>query len=125
VPVSLSGIYRFDFLNQRFGVPLVPYGKLGLDYGIWSVKNGNGEIPTDPAGGRGRGGTWGWHAAIGLSLVLDFLDPGSAQQFDSETGVNHTHLFFELGHWALNGLGASGKMRVGDSTWVAGLLFEF
>jgi hypothetical protein len=124
-PFSLSAVYRFDLPYERAKIPLVPYGKVGLDYVMWSVRNGNGEIPDDPAGGRAAGGTWGWHAAVGLSFILDFLDPISAQQFDVEMGVNHTHLFAELGTWRVNGLGMDNKLHVGDTTWVGGLLFEF
>lgn len=125
IPLSVSAVYRFDLLFERFKIPLVPYGKVGLDYVIWTITNGNGDVPDDPVGGRGQGGTAGWHAAVGLSLVLDFMDPISAQQFDVEMGVNHTHLFVELGHWDVSGLGMSNKLRVGDTTWVGGLLFEF
>jgi hypothetical protein len=125
IPLSVSGVYRFDLLFEHFGIPLVPYGKVGLDYVIWTIANGNGDVPEDPVGGRGRGGTLGWHAAVGLSLVLDFMDPITAQQFDVEMGVNHTHLFAELGHWDVSGLGMSNRLRVGDTTWVGGLLFEF
>ncbi|MES1158175.1 MAG: MXAN_2562 family outer membrane beta-barrel protein [Haliangium ochraceum] len=125
IPFSLSAVYRFDWPLERYKIPLVPYGKLGLDYVIWSVSNGNGNVPEDPAGGTGRGGTWGWHAAVGVSLLLDIFDPGSARKFDMESGINHTHLFFELGHWDVSGLGAANKLHVGDNTWMAGLLFEF
>jgi hypothetical protein len=125
IPFSLSAVYRFDLALEHWGIPLVPYGKLGLDYALWSISNGNGDVPTDPSGGSGRGGTWGWHAAVGLSLVLDFLDPVSAHQFDVESGVNHTHLFVELGHWDISGLGSANKLHVGDNTWLGGLLFEF
>lgn len=124
IPFSLSAVYRFDLPLERFKFPLVPYGKLGLDYVIWSINNGNGDVP-QTAGGIGHGGTWGWHAAVGLSFVLDFLDPAAARQFDAESGVNHTHLFVELGHWNVSGLGAANKLHVGDTTWVGGMLFEF
>jgi hypothetical protein len=115
-PISLSAVYRF---------PLVPYAKLGLDYAIWQVTDGNGEIASDGMGGRGRGGTLGWHGAIGVSLVLDFIDPDAAKVFDSEMGVNHTHLFFELNHYDISGLGQSNRMHLGDNTWTMGLMFEF
>ena len=124
IPLSLSAVYRFDWGLEYLKIPLVPYGKLGLDYVMWSISNGNGDVP-EAAGGVGHGGTWGWHAAVGLSLVLDFLDPVAAHQFDVESGVNHTHLFVELGHWDVSGLGAANKLHVGDTTWMAGLLFEF
>lgn len=125
IPLSLSLVYRFDLPWERWKIPLVPYGKVGFDYAIWSITNGNGDVPQDPSGGMGRGGTLGWHGAVGLALVLDFLDPVSAVQFDVDMGVNRTSLFLEMGHWAINGLGQSNKLRVGDTTWMAGLLFEF
>ncbi|HEY8924219.1 MAG TPA: MXAN_2562 family outer membrane beta-barrel protein [Polyangia bacterium] len=124
LPFALSAVYRFDLAYERFGIPVVPYGKLGLDYIFWTINNGNDEVPT-AAGGRGQGGTLGWHAAVGLSLVLDFLDQNSANQFDEEMGVNHTHLFFEYGHIDASGLGQSSRLHVGDTTWTAGLMFEF
>jgi hypothetical protein len=124
IPISLSAVYRFDLMYERSGIPLVPYGKLGFDYVLWQITNGNGEV-AHAAGGTGQGGTWGWHAAVGVSLVLDFFDPVTAHQFDIEMGVNHTHLFAELGHWDVSGLGRAGKLHVGDNTWLAGLMFEF
>ena len=76
-------------------------------------------------GGRGRGGTLGWHAAAGLALVLDFLDPEAARDFDDEMGVNHTALVFEYTHADISGLGRSDRLHVGDTTWSLGLMFEF
>ena len=105
IPFALSAVYRFDLAYERTGIPIVPYGKLGLDYVFWTVQNGNSEVPEDASGGRGAGGTLGWHAAVGLSLVLDFFDQNGANQFDEEMGVNHTHLFFEYGHIDVSGLG--------------------
>jgi hypothetical protein len=125
IPLALSAVYRFDLAYERTGIPLVPYGKLGLDYVFWSVENGNGEVPEDASGGRGAGGTLGWHAAVGLSLVLDFFDQNGANQFDEEMGINHTHLFFEYGHIDVSGLGQSNRLHVGDNTWTAGMMFEF
>jgi hypothetical protein len=127
-PTALLGIYRADQLWHMFRIPLVPYGKLGLNYTFWSIYDGNDEIAKASAGGmsgKGRGGTWGWQASVGLSLVLDFIDPGSARELDSETGVNHTHIFAEWTKYAVSGLGGSDSLNVGDSTWSAGLLFEF
>jgi hypothetical protein len=125
LPFSLSAIYRFDLAYERLRIPLVPYGKLGFDYVYWTVTNGNGEVPKDSRGGTGQGGTLGWHATIGLSLVLDVFDQGAANQFDQEMGINHTHLFFEFTHLDASGLGASNRLHVGDSTWNAGIMFEF
>jgi hypothetical protein len=88
------------------------------------VNNGNGQVPND-AGGTGQGGTLGWHAAAGLSLMLDFFDQDGANQFDEESGVNHTQLFFEYGHLDISGLGEAHRLHLGDNTWTAGIMFEF
>jgi hypothetical protein len=127
-PAALLLVYRADQLWTRLGVPLVPYGKIGLNYTFWSVYNGNGEVARAGAlglSGRGRGGTRGWQMAAGLALALDFIDSGSARELDSETGVNHTYLFAEWDKYQVSGLGQAGRLHVGDSTWVAGLMFEF
>lgn len=125
LPFSLSGIYRFDLAYERFRIPVVPYGKLGFDYVYWTVKNGNGEVSKDPTGGSGQGGSWGWHSTVGLSLILDAFDQSASHDFDEEMGINHTTVFFELTHLDASGLGESNRLHVGDTTWNAGIMFEF
>ncbi len=125
VPVSLSAIYRFDYYLVRDDFPIVPHAKVGLDWDYWQVTDGNGQIATDGMGGQGRGATLGWHAAVGLAVVIDKLDPEAAKSFDVEMGVNHSALVFEYGHYDVSGLGESNRLHVGDSTWTLGLMFEF
>jgi hypothetical protein len=125
IPMSVSAVYRFDYLLERYEIPLVPYGKLGLDYDYWQNTDGNNEIATDGRGGTGRGGTTGWHATAGAALVLDFFDPDAARDFDSDLGVNHTALTFEFSHADISGLGQPNRLHLGDTTWALGLLLEF
>jgi hypothetical protein len=125
VPMSLSAIYRFDYFLGAKKFPLVPYGKIGLDYNYWQITNGNGDIATDGQGGRGRGGTPGWHVAAGAALVLDMFDPEAARDFDTDLGVNHTALVFEFNHSDVSGLWMSNRLHVGDTTWSLGLLVQF
>ena len=42
VPLSIVGVYRFDYLAQRWKIPFVPYFKIGLAYYIWWIENGSG-----------------------------------------------------------------------------------
>ena len=124
IPLSVSAVYRFDYFLERDNFPLVPHAKLGLDWAYWSNTDGNGEIASS-MGGRARGGTLGWHATLGAALVLDFIDPDTARDFDVEMGVNHTALVFEYSHYDISGLGRSDRLHLGDTTWTLGLLFEF
>jgi hypothetical protein len=117
VPLSAALVYRASFLERRFDIPFVPFAKLGLDYTYWSVgHSGRSENPD--------GGTWGWHAAAGLAMYLDFLDPDAARTLDHDAGVNHTAIFFEVTRYRIDGLGATNKLRLGDTTWFAGLMLE-
>lgn len=125
IPFSLSLVYRLDYFFQERQIPLVPYGKIGFDYALWRVLDANDNVASDTLGGHGSGGVRGWHAAAGLSVVLDFIDPDGARAFDDEMGVNHTHLFFEFSHSDISGLGQPNKIHLGDTTWSLGLLFEF
>ncbi|HEX3694563.1 MAG TPA: MXAN_2562 family outer membrane beta-barrel protein [Polyangia bacterium] len=125
IPFSLSAVYRFDYLFQERQIPVVPYGKFGFDYDLWRIDDANGQIATDARGGHARGGVFGWHVAAGLALVLDFIDPDAARSFDDELGVNHTSIFVEFSHADISGLGEPNKIHLGDTTWAAGILFEF
>ena len=125
IPISLSAIYRFDYFLQERGFPLVPFGKLGLDWAYWQNTDGNGNIADADSSGHGRGGTLGWHVAGGVALTLDFLDPDAAHDFDQDMGVNHTALTFEFFHSDISGLGQADRLHVGDTNWTLGLLLEF
>jgi hypothetical protein len=125
IPLAALLIYRMDEASEQWHIPIVPYGKIGLNYTIWTVTDGNGNVPNYAGGGHGQGGTPGWQAAVGLSLCLDFLDPGAARGFDADSGVNHSYAFFELDHIDGSGLYRKDVLRVGDNTWFTGLMFEF
>jgi hypothetical protein len=125
IPLAALLVYRMDEAARQWKIPLVPYGKIGLNYTFWTVNDGNGNVPYYAGGGRGQGGTAGWQAAVGMSLLLDFLDPSAARGFDADSGVNHTYAFFELDHIDGSGLGRKNVLHVGDNTWFTGLMFEF
>jgi hypothetical protein len=125
VPVSLQLVYRMDEAALRWGIPLVPYVKAGLSYSMWRITDANGEVSRSETGQKGKGGTPGWQAAAGIALLLDFIDPASARALDADTGVNHTYVFAEVARYEASGLGRKKALKVGDSTWIVGLMFEF
>ncbi len=125
VPVAVLIGYRFEWLADKHRVPLVPYARGGIAYGLWWSKDGSGEVSENDAGEPGRGGSIGWQTNFGMMLRMDFIDRGSAGALDRATGINHTYLFGEYQISRLNGFGTGNRMSVGDDTFLAGLAVEF
>lgn len=127
-PMHLSAVLRADEIMRRTGVPIVPYGKLGLGLGLWtsSTDAGVSDAVSCSSTGTcaeviGRDTTWGFHMALGASLALNFLEPRAAAQMDETTGVNHVYIFGEWMNARLDGIGSRPQMHIGTSTWVLGL----
>jgi hypothetical protein len=116
IPLSAAVVYRADGLRERYGSPLVPYVKLGLDCALWRA--------TDTSQASTQGRTFGWHAAAGLTLDLSDLDPEAARTMDRESGINETAAFFEVARYDLDGFGSGSALHLGDTTWFAGLMLE-
>jgi hypothetical protein len=129
VPLRLSLVYRFDKPARSWSIPLVPYVKLGLSAYIWWIRSAAG-IATyrDPVTGQldeGRDVTFGWHFAAGLQFLLDVLAPSMSRTFDASAGVNNTYLFAEFLYADVDDFGSDTSIRLGDSTFLFGLAFEF
>jgi hypothetical protein len=116
VPLAVSLVYRADLLRERLGSPLVPYAKAGLDCAFWQA--------TRTSHANASGQTLGWHAAAGVTLDLAAFDADASETMDRESGVNQTALFFEVARTRLDGFGSSTALRLGDTTWLAGLMIE-
>jgi hypothetical protein len=116
-PLSATLVYRASMIPERTKLPIAPYVKLGLDCTLWSMSETSKTASID-------GASYGWHAAAGVALLLDVLDPDGAVDLDFETGINHTSAFFEVTYVG-TGLGFGGaQLQVGDATWLAGLMLE-
>jgi hypothetical protein len=120
IPTSVALTYRFDLLSRRWSVPLAPYGRAALERYNWWVTNGAGKSVES-------GATNGWSVTGGLALLLNFFDPTLAREFDEESGVNDTYLFFEVTKSKVNDFGSSSSWDLSDEklTLAGGLLFVF
>jgi hypothetical protein len=129
IPFTASIVYRFDYLAQKFSIPLSFYGRIGLDYYLWWTTNGVGEISRfEGSSGRtytGMGGVFGWHYNAGLQLLLDIFAPEMATTFDNELGVNNTYLFIEYYAAYIDDFGSKTSMQLGDRTFMFGIMFDF
>ncbi len=125
IPLSLSAVYRFDYLAERYRVPFVPHLKAGFDYYIWWITNAEGKVARAKDGAAGQGGTFGGHVTFGMAFHMDFLAPDMAQTFDTDVGVNNTYLFAEYLMAWVNDFGSSRSFDLSSRTFLFGIAFEF
>ncbi len=128
LPLGVKLSYRFDWLAQNYSIPLVPYAKIGLNYVLWWITEGDGSIASwgeGQSGGSATGATWGWEFVLGVALLLDFFDPQSANSLDQETGINNSYIFAEY-VWSFNdNFGGGNALMVGGDYWLVGLGVQF
>ena len=124
MPLQVSLVYRWDWAAVEHGIPLVPYGKVGIDGAVWWATDAKDNI-SNTSDGEGRGFTLGWHASAGLMFLLDVFSESMAVGFDSESGVNNSFIFVEYQHTSLDDFGASDSMVLSDDALSFGLAFEF
>jgi hypothetical protein len=139
MPASLGVVYRFTELDDRFRIPVVPYGKAGLSYYLWWITQPDGSIaeaptdacpdPEDPAmdcqGNRALGASLGWQASLGLAIRAERIDRGAAQSLANDYGIEHAGLYAEMTYAQVDGFGSDSRLSVGGFTWFAGMNFEF
>jgi len=108
----------------------VPYVKGGLAYTIWWSTNGRGNVSrvegAGPDGGDliARGGKLGLTGALGISFLLNALEPRSATSLYNATNIRGTYFFAELEATKADGFSADG-FDLSDLTWNLGLMLEF
>jgi len=122
MPIYIVGVLRADVLPREFGIPLVPYAKLGLGTALWFSSDG-GE--TARAGNvKGQGLSYGPQYALGGMFLLDILDQQTARDADNSLGINNSYIFAEWYGSELDAFGSTKRLNVGANTWVLGLAIE-
>ena len=116
IPLKLLALYRLDYLALRWKVPLVPYAKLGFIYQPWWTVNGSA---SEQSGGR-----MGWGGVVGLSFLLDVLEPQLAKDFSSDVGVRHSYFFVEYQANEIRGFSRHG-MDFSNRNFFFGMAFDF
>lgn len=138
LPLALTGVYRFTWLDDNYGIPVVPYARGGLSYYLWWIRT-NGDTSSacwdgtrDPMcdSDKAIGGTFGLQGALGVSIRAERIDPSAAISMRA-SGIMHAGFYAELSAAWVNGFGRTDdsgkeiKLSVGDTTWFAGVDFEF
>lgn len=122
LPLSGQLSYRFDMFAESF--PLAPIVRLGLDYYMWRILDGEDQVAQFSPGNDASGGTYGWHAAVGVHLLLDFFAPDMALNFERDAGVYNSFLVAEYRYSQIDEFGSATSFRLGDDTFVFGLALE-
>jgi hypothetical protein len=132
IPLALTAVYRFTYLDDEWSIPLVPYLRGGLSYYVWWMRTNNSTSTacwdgTHDAGcdkDKAYGATLGLQGAIGLSIRAERIDAAAATSM-RQGGIQHAGFYAELSLAKVNGFGSDTKLSVGDTTWFAGVDFEF
>lgn len=123
MPMYLVGVVRADVIAKDFKVPLVPYAKLGVGYGMWW--SSDGQRSAKAADGKiGRGGSYGLTYALGAMFLLDVLAEDDAKSADAVTGINNSYIFAEWFRPQLDGFGSNKVLDIGSSSWLLGIAWE-
>ena len=132
-PLTLSAVYRFTYLDDEFGIPVVPYARAGLGYYVWWIVAPNGDFATScKAGGdtmgcpktTAAGASLGFVGSVGLAIRAERIDESAARSM-RESGIEHAGFYGEYSVGKVDGFGSDKKLSVGDATWFAGVDFEF
>jgi hypothetical protein len=131
-PLAAVASFRLTYLDDAYGIPLVPYIRGGLAYYLWWVRAPNGNIAKackDQVAEKCEttkaiGGSFGLQGAIGLSVRAERIDADTASSM-REGGMQHAGFYAEYSVAKVDGFGSASKLAVGDATWFAGVDFEF
>jgi hypothetical protein len=131
VPLAATVSYRLTYLDDRWGIPVIPYVKGGLAYYIWWMKGPSGTSsvcegpsPTMCTEDKAYGGTAGVQVSAGIAIRAERIDADAARSMRN-SGIQHAGFYGEVFWGRVDGFGSETKLWVGDTTWFAGANFEF
>jgi hypothetical protein len=134
IPLAATVTYRMTYLDDRWGIPIVPYVRAGLSYYLWWITAPNGNVAKVCDGGasagsecadedRALGATAGVQASAGIAIRAERVDAGAARSMRT-SGIQHAGFYAEVFWGRVDGFGSETKLWVGDTTWFAGINFE-
>ncbi len=123
IPVRALAVYRFDWAYQKFGIPLIPFGKVGIAETFWWATNGSGSVPSFN-GGHASGGKSGYELAAGIAFALNWLDPTLARDLDRDSGINGAYLTAQYVKLTADNFGKPG-LNLSSHFWLFGIGLEF
>jgi hypothetical protein len=131
-PLVATAVYRFTWLDDNYGIPVIPYVRGGISYYIWWMStNGktseacwDGTNTPDCDADKAYGATIGVQGSIGLAIRAERVDAAAASAM-RQGGIQHAGFYGELQMGKVDGFGSEFKLSVGDTTWFAGVNFEF
>ena len=123
IPFAVDGSYRLTTLDDDYGVPIVPYARVGLSYYVWWINDPSGSIAS-VGSNKALGASLGIQGTIGIAVRAERVDANAARSM-RESGIEHAGFFGELQAAWVDGFGSSKKLAVGDNTWFAGIDFDF
>lgn len=132
IPLVASAVYRFTYLDDEYGIPVVPYARAGLAYYVWWISAPSGDFAAVCKNGgmppctenKAAGASLGVVGSIGLAIRAERIDSSAARSM-RESGIQHAGFYGELSLGKVDGFGSSTKLSVGDTTWFGGVEFEF
>ncbi|MFT3693143.1 MAG: MXAN_2562 family outer membrane beta-barrel protein [Kofleriaceae bacterium] len=126
VPIELTATYRASFIDDEFNIPVFPYIRGGFGYYVWWMTAPDGSFSRDPTdlSNKARGASAGLVGAVGIAIRAERIDADAARSMQ-ESGLEHAGFYGEVSTAWVDGFGSSSKLSVGDSTFSAGINFEF
>ena len=131
IPVGIEVVYRIDYLNREWNIPLDAYATFGLDYHFWwattegsiaerTLTNDDGTTETT----KGKGATPGMNASVGVMLDLSFLEPTTASR-GRKNGIAASYFFFEWNWSQGDGFSQPNRLDMSSSGWSLGIGMDF